>query len=176
MKSTYCKFCGKPLQSSENDSCAECVSFCMKECELVKSGEARSWHRGACITCGHNPYKRCYTFRDGEWIREPRYEVAEDLQGCEFGMERKYTVEQWRRQALEWCFMDDDDWEAAHIMRIPNNELIDYIGEYWTIRLERVRDDVPISSDDIDAYSDETPQEFYEKWFDPQPEDGLPHI
>ena len=60
-----CKFCGrevyteKYLSASEKYiSCGECTSYCMKKCELGKSGKVQGWHFEPCLSCVKNPYKR----------------------------------------------------------------------------------------------------------------------
>lgn len=58
-----CKFCGaevhreKYLHVNENDiTCGICTSYCMKKCDLVKNGTARSWYEEPCLSCDQNPY------------------------------------------------------------------------------------------------------------------------
>lgn len=60
-----CKFCGrevlkeKYLSEKETDiTCGECTSYCMKKCELGKSGKIQGWHFEPCLSCENNPYKK----------------------------------------------------------------------------------------------------------------------
>lgn len=46
-----------------------------------------------------------------------RYRVVRDLQGGEFGTGRDYTLEQWCKQALEWCYIDENDELAEFLYR-----------------------------------------------------------
>ncbi|MEE0900681.1 MAG: hypothetical protein UIM25_07265 [Bacteroidales bacterium] len=60
-----CKFCGKEVHTekylsvNEKDiSCGECTSYCMKTCELGKSGKVQGWHFEPCLSCKNNPYNK----------------------------------------------------------------------------------------------------------------------
>lgn len=60
-----CKFCGKEFSTEkfisppkEGLSCGECTSYCMKKCDLGKSGKAQGWHFEPCLKCEKNPYNQ----------------------------------------------------------------------------------------------------------------------
>lgn len=67
---------------------------------------------------------------------EKRYYVKEDRQGGCFGMDRLYTIEEWREQAKEWCEMDDNDGLWQYMDKLPKDQVIDFIDDMWTITLE----------------------------------------
>lgn len=87
-----------------------------------------------------------------------RYRVSEDLQNGEFGMYRDLTITGWKMQALEWCYMDDNDELAEYIYKkLPDNETIDFIGTLWALKFRKVRKDKkkindPFKEDNIDIY------------------------
>ena len=65
------------------------------------------------------------------------YFVAEDYQHTEFGMQRNYTLQEWREQAIEWADMDEHDGLIDTLNTIDDNELLDFISEIWQIRFEK---------------------------------------
>ena len=87
-----------------------------------------------------------------------RYRVSRDLQHGEFGMYRDLTITEWKMQALEWCYVDDN-YELAEFIykKLPDNETIDFIGELWALEFRKVRKDKqkiedPFKDDNIDIY------------------------
>lgn len=70
-----CKFCGKELndkerylrRESDDGSCVECTSYCMKICE--KASSIKGWNFEPCISCNHNPYKLQHTWNGRKWIQ-----------------------------------------------------------------------------------------------------------
>lgn len=65
------------------------------------------------------------------------YFVAEDYQHTDFGMQRNYTLQEWREQAIEWADMDEHDGLIETLNTIDDNELLDFISEIWQIRFEK---------------------------------------
>lgn len=65
------------------------------------------------------------------------YYVAEDYQHTDFGMQRNYTLQEWREQALEWADMDENDDLIAVLETIKDEKLLDFISEIWQIRFEK---------------------------------------
>lgn len=65
------------------------------------------------------------------------YFVAEDYQRTEFGMQRNYTLQEWREQAIEWADMDENDDLIAVLETIKDEKLLDFISEIWQIRFEK---------------------------------------
>lgn len=59
----------------------------------------------------------------------------EDNQGSDFAIGCYGTLLQWRRKAMEWCYMDDHYGLERDLKtyKIKNSELIDFINEYWDI-------------------------------------------
>lgn len=95
-----------------------------------------------------------------------RYKVIKDLQGGNFGMFRDYTIEQWRKQAIDWCWMDDDENLAKAIYEMDEEILLDFISEIWAIEFRKVRKDKKNFEDIYRGdFEKETLKEFYEKRF-----------
>ena len=94
-----------------------------------------------------------------------RYRVVRDLQGGEFGMGRDFTIEQWRKNALEWCYSDDNYELAKELYKLPQEEVIEFISFLWALEFKKVRKDKKINQSDIEAYEDETLDEFYHARF-----------
>lgn len=65
------------------------------------------------------------------------YFVAEDYQHTDFGMQRNYTLQEWREQAIDWADMDEHDGLIETLNTIDDNELLDFISEIWQIRFEK---------------------------------------
>ena len=100
-----------------------------------------------------------------------RYRVVKDLQGGEFGMGRDFTIEQWRKNALEWCYSDGNHELAEELYKLPQEEVIEFISLLWSLEFKKVRKDKKIDQSDIEAYEDETLDEFYHTRFDYTQED-----
>ena len=66
------------------------------------------------------------------------YKVVRDLQGGEFGMYRIQTIEDWREQAIEWADMDEHDGIVEELKRLPLDEVIDYIAEFWQLEFKEI--------------------------------------
>lgn len=73
--------------------------------------------------------------------QEARYYVCRDYQGGDFGTGRDYTIEQWRGQALEWAFSDDNYGLMKEIAELPKDKVLDDIAEIWTIQFRKCRKD-----------------------------------
>ena len=121
-----------------------------------------------CVELGddyiYDNYNICYNKYGNEFVvyeKQERYYVAIDLQCGEFGMYRNYTLSQWRKQAIEWCYMDDNDELAEYIYNIKDSELLTYIGEMWTLVFRKCRKDKKnFSRNDLTDFEDETLDEF----------------
>lgn len=68
-----------------------------------------------------------------------RYCVSEDFQGGDFGKDRDYTIDQWRKQAYTWCYLGESYGLMKIIKEIPDEELLDFISEVWCIKFREVR-------------------------------------
>ena len=66
------------------------------------------------------------------------YKVVRDLQGGEFGMYRIQTIEDWREQAIEWADMDEHDGIVEELKSLPQDEVIDYIAEFWQLEFKEI--------------------------------------
>jgi len=100
-----------------------------------------------------------------------RYKVVHDRQGGEFGMDRNYTEEQWRKQALEWCWVDDDAHLAEMVMAVDNGYVIDFISGMWDLEFAKVGGDESISKEDEDAFCELTAEEYYDLRFGEKEDD-----
>ena len=107
----------------ENKKCLHC---CFGACEIPLSQECDGFDLS------------CSGYKSAEQIK--RYRVIEDLQGDEFGMYRDFTVEQWREQAIEWATMDDNDDVVDRLNKLPSEQVLDYIADFWQIVFAEVDD------------------------------------
>jgi hypothetical protein len=95
-----------------------------------------------------------------------RYYVYQDLQNTDFAMGRCYTIEQWRKQALEWCYIDENYDLAEILYNMKNEYILDAISELWALIFRKCRKDRKhFSKDDLNDFEDETLEEFYNKRF-----------
>lgn len=117
------------------------VDFRERNCDIEVINEGGKLHyRGYWEDPnGKELWKNFDNIRDAEdFTYEPRYYVVKDLQGGSFGMDRFYTIEQWREQALDWLDADDADDETKEVWKnMPEDKLIENISDFWQIRLER---------------------------------------
>lgn len=65
------------------------------------------------------------------------YYVSRDLQGGEFAMGRTQSIEDWRKNAMEWAWSDDNDWLIDELSILPQNEVIDFISEIWQLEFTK---------------------------------------
>lgn len=72
---------------------------------------------------------------------ETRYYVCKDLEGGNFAMGRDFTIEQWRGLALEWAFSDDHYGIMFELSKLPKEQVLDYIAEFWAIQFKACRKD-----------------------------------
>lgn len=95
-----------------------------------------------------------------------RYRVVKDLQGGIFGTGRDYTIEQWRKQAIEWCYMDENDEMAEYMYMLKSNKVIEVIAWYWDLQFRKVRKDKKkFEKWELEEYEDETLEEFFNARF-----------
>lgn len=96
-----------------------------------------------------------------------RYYVSYDFQGGEFGMYRNYTVKQWQKQALEWCYADDNYGLAEDIFNLKYDDILPYISMIWELEFKKCRKDKKnFKESDFTDYEDETLKEFYNARFE----------
>ncbi len=91
-----------------------------------------------------------------------RYCVVADLQGTDFGFGRDYTLDQWRIQAYEWCYMDDNYDLMLDVKNCPDNKLLQFIGVVWGLEFKKVRKDKK-HLESADEYAGETPETYFNK-------------
>lgn len=102
-----------------------------------------------------------------------RYRVVNDNQGGSFGMYRDYTLTQWKLQALEWCFSDDNLELAKEIYLLDENNILDFIRIIWDIEFEKVEKIEYF--DTLKDFEDESLDEYYFTRFEPN-EDEIRQI
>lgn len=100
-----------------------------------------------------------------------RYRVVKDYQGGEFGTGRDFTIEQWVKQALEWCYVDENDALAELLMfnyhNMKNTAILDFISEIWQIQFRKVRKDKKHFNEyDLIAYTENDIDTFYKELFE----------
>ena len=66
-------------------------------------------------------------------VEQKRYRVVRDLQGGEFGTDRDLTVEQWREQAMEWAYIDDNEELEKEVENLPHKEVLSFISNIWEL-------------------------------------------
>lgn len=71
-------------------------------------------------------------------IKQKLYRVIRDLQGGTFGMDRDMTIEQWREQAMEWAFMDDNEELEKEVEELRTADVLPFIEEIWQIEFAEV--------------------------------------
>ena len=86
-----------------------------------------------------------------------RYRVVKDYQGGDFAMDRDFTIEQWVKQALEWCYADENDSLAEFVLfnskNMKGTQILDLISEIWPIEFKKVRKDKKhFTKDDLTWY------------------------
>lgn len=99
-----------------------------------------------------------------------RYRVVKDYQGGDFGMERDFTIEQWVKQALEWCYVDENDALAEILLYNYHNmhgtAILDFISEIWAIQFRKVRKDKKhFTQDDLNLFEECNVDIFYKEMF-----------
>lgn len=95
-----------------------------------------------------------------------RYYVFKDLQNTDFAMNRYYTIEQWQKQALEWCFVDDNKMLAKYIYKLPHNQILKFIEEVWLLKFRKCRKDKKsFARSDFEDFEDETLKQYYKARF-----------
>lgn len=69
-----CKFCGGDLNGrGEWRACTTCGKYCMTKC--AGAGDGRTWHKGPCISCAHNPYQIRHKWNGKEWVLRKEQEA-----------------------------------------------------------------------------------------------------
>lgn len=100
-----------------------------------------------------------------------RYRVVKDYQGGNFGMNRDFTIEQWVKQALEWCYVDENDALAELLVfnyhNMKGTEILDFISEIWAIEFKKVRKDKKhFTKDDLTLFEEYDVDSFYKEMFE----------
>jgi hypothetical protein len=86
------------------------------------------------------------------------YRGVEDYQGGTWGMYVQ-SISDWRKSAMCWCDSDGNYelYNALKYYKIKNKDLIEFIEEFWTIKL------VPTSKELYLKYKDKIYIEDYEE-------------
>lgn len=72
---------------------------------------------------------------------EKKYECVEDLQGADWCIGEVDTIEGWRQRAIIWVELGSyDGYEKVveEIKRLAENEVMDYIYDFWQIAFKEV--------------------------------------
>lgn len=77
---------------------------------------------------------------------DKKYIVKTDRQGGTFGQYRIYTIEQWRKQAIIWAEIDDNDELLQTLKTLPKEKVIDFIDDFWDLEFQE------ISEEDFETY------------------------
>ena len=66
-----------------------------------------------------------------------QYININDYQTEDFCLGVYGTLAEWRRKAMEWCDLDgfNDLYKLLKYYKIKNNELIDFINDFWDIEI-----------------------------------------
>lgn len=67
------------------------------------------------------------------------FRVVKDLQGGDFAMGSDLTIEQWREQAIEWAGTDGHYGLVEELKKLPQNEVLDEIAEFWQIEFAELK-------------------------------------
>lgn len=100
-----------------------------------------------------------------------RYRVVKDYQGGDFAMGRNFTIEQWVKQALEWCYVDENDSLAEFVLfnskNMKGTAILDFISEIWSIEFKKVRKDKKhFTKDDLTMWEETDIDNFYKELFE----------
>ena len=77
---------------------------------------------------------------------ERKYICVKDLQGGSFAVGRTHTIEDWRKQALEWLYQDDAEEDYIRFIKKLNKKyVIDEIASMWALKI------IPIEELDIES-------------------------
>ena len=66
-----------------------------------------------------------------------------DYQNTNFAIGRCLTLKGWREQAMDWAYMDEyiSLYNALKYYKIKNNELIDFINDFWQIEIVEYKEE-----------------------------------
>ena len=95
-----------------------------------------------------------------------RYKVIKDNQGSYFGMERNFTISQWRKQAMEWCYADENYGIMKELYETKDEEVLDTIAEIWDIEFAETGENDGLRERDIAEFEDETLDDYFSRRFD----------
>lgn len=95
-----------------------------------------------------------------------RYKVDIDYENGDFGKGRYFTISQWRKQAMEWCFADENFGLMKELYETKDEEVLDTIAEVWSVHFTEIDKDDKVRESDYADFEDETLDEFFESRFD----------
>lgn len=67
-----------------------------------------------------------------------KYECIEDYQNADWCVGEIDTIEGWRKRAIEWADSDGYDDVIEQLNRLPENEVMDYISDFWDIGFKEI--------------------------------------
>lgn len=95
-----------------------------------------------------------------------RYKVDIDYENGDFGKGRYFTISQWRKQAMEWCFADENFGLMKELYETKDEEVLDTIAEVWNVQFAEIDENDKLRDSDYADFEDETLDEFFEARFD----------
>lgn len=98
--------------------------------------------------------------------KSKRYKVVCDNQGGDFGKGRNYTLDQWRKQAMKWCYADENFGIMKEIYEIEDEDLLDDIAEIWDIEFAEMEVGDEMEKGDYTDLEDITVDKMFEECFD----------
>jgi predicted nuclease with TOPRIM domain len=73
-----------------------------------------------------------------------KFKVIADLQGGTFGMDREYTLKEWKQQALDWADSEASGELYKDINKTPLKNIIDTISEIWQLEFKEIKVQEPL--------------------------------
>lgn len=95
-----------------------------------------------------------------------RYKVDIDYENGDFGKGLYFTISQWRKQAMEWCFADENYGLMKELYETKDEKVLDTIAEVWGVHFAEVDENDKLRDSDYANFEDETLDEFFESRFD----------
>ena len=73
-------------------------------------------------------------------MKTKNYKCVKDLQGGDWCVGVTQSIEEWRENAIEWADSDGYEGVVEILKELPQNEVIDYIQDFWQIEIIEVKE------------------------------------
>lgn len=73
-------------------------------------------------------------------ILKRKFICVRDLQGGSFAVGRVLTAKEWKKQALEWCYQDDNEEYAKFLKKVPKKDIVGEIASMWDLQIIAIED------------------------------------